>query len=138
MVARPPKCPPWAQNCLHFSILHMWAIVRRRSQLSPKNRQDLVSANTATSEPQCYKKSDGSQYAHRGPQIYQINRQYNSYQNMCDMLQAKIDHFARKLDSLQKQYLKNGYFCLHESVFTCFWKALDATRLTPGQLQAYL
>ena len=65
-------------------------------------------------------KSDGSQYARRGPQIYQINSQYNSYQNMCDMLQAKIDRFARKIDSLQKQYLKNGYFCVHESELPVF------------------
>ena len=31
-----------------------------------------------------------------GPQIYQINRQTNSFQNMCDMLYVKIDRLARK------------------------------------------
>ena len=48
------------------------------------------------------KKSNGSQDARRGTQIYQMNRQINSFQNMCDMLKAKIDHLARKIDSLQK------------------------------------
>ena len=38
-----------------------------------------------------------------GPQIYQINRQTNSFQNMCDMLWAKIDCLARKIDSLQQK-----------------------------------
>ena len=37
-----------------------------------------------------------------GPQIYQINRQTNGFQNMCDMLNATID-------------LKIGYFGVHES-----------------------
>ena len=37
-----------------------------------------------------------------GPQIYQINRQTNSFQNMCDMLKAKIDRLARKIDIVQK------------------------------------
>ena len=39
---------------------------------------DKVSANNASSFPH------GSQDAR--PQIYQINRQTNSFQNMCDML----------------------------------------------------
>ena len=30
-----------------------------------------------------------------GPQIYQMNRQIDSFQNMCDKLQAKIDRLAR-------------------------------------------
>ena len=33
-----------------------------------------------------------------GPQIYQMNRQTNSFQNMCDMLLAKIDRLAKKID----------------------------------------
>ena len=37
-----------------------------------------------------------------GPQIYQINRQTNGFQNMCDVLNATID-------------LKIGYFGVHES-----------------------
>ena len=36
-----------------------------------------------------------------GPQIYQMNCQINSFQNMCDMLFAKIDRLARKIDSMQ-------------------------------------
>ena len=38
-----------------------------------------------------------------GPQMYQMNRQINSFQKMCDMLWAKIDSLARKIDSLQKK-----------------------------------
>ena len=38
-----------------------------------------------------------------GPQIYQMNRQINSFQNMCDMLKAKIDGLARKTDFVQKK-----------------------------------
>ena len=33
-----------------------------------------------------------------GPQIFQINRQTNSFQNMCDMLKAEIDCLASKID----------------------------------------
>ena len=33
------------------------------------------------------------------PQMYQMNRQINSFQNVCDMLYAKIDRLARKIDS---------------------------------------
>ena len=32
-----------------------------------------------------------------GPQIYQINRQTNSFQIMCAMQKAKIDRLARKI-----------------------------------------
>ena len=48
----------------------------------------MVSANTASSEPHCYKKMDGSQNARirvEGPQIYQMNRPINSIQIVCDM-----------------------------------------------------
>ena len=49
---------------------------------------EKVSANTANWFPQCYEKSyrsqDARKYAHM--QIYQINQQTNSFQNMCDML----------------------------------------------------
>ena len=37
-----------------------------------------------------------------GAQIYQMNRQINSL-NLFGMLQAKIDRFARKIDSLPKK-----------------------------------
>ena len=37
--------------------------------------------------------------------MYQMNRQINGFQNMCDMLYAKIDHLARKIDSCKKQQL---------------------------------
>ena len=40
-----------------------------------------------------------------GPQIYQMNM-INSSQNMCDVLKAKIDNSARKIDYLQKKHLK--------------------------------
>ena len=42
-----------------------------------------------------------------GPQIYQINRQTNSFQNMYDMLKAKIDRLPRKIDILKKCF----FFC---------------------------
>ena len=41
-----------------------------------------------------------------GPHIYQINHQTNSLQNMCDMLLAKIDRLARKIDFVQKNTSK--------------------------------
>ena len=37
-----------------------------------------------------------------GPQIYQMNRQINSFQKKCDMLQAKFDRLARKIKFVQK------------------------------------
>ena len=37
-----------------------------------------------------------------GPQIYQMNRQINSFQNICDTLLAKIDCLARKINFVQK------------------------------------
>ena len=46
-----------------------------------------------------------------GPQIYHINRQTNSFQNMCDMLQAKIDRLTRKIDFVQKNTSKQ-FFCV--------------------------
>ena len=42
-----------------------------------------------------------------GPQMYQMNRQINSFQNVCDMLWAKIDSLTRKIDSLQKNITKS-------------------------------
>ena len=82
---------------------------------------DKVSANTASCESQCYQKSEGSQDARRGPQVNQVDRQINSFQNMCDMLKAKIDRLARKIDSLQQiTHLKIAYFCGHESGLTDF------------------
>ena len=41
-----------------------------------------------------------------GPQIYQMNRQNNNCQNISDMLKAKIDRLARKINSLQKNTSK--------------------------------
>ena len=38
-----------------------------------------------------------------GPQIYQIDRQNNSFQNMCGMLSEKIDCLARKINFVQKK-----------------------------------
>jgi len=45
-----------------------------------------------------------------GAQIYQVDRQTNSFQNMYDMLEAKVDCLARKIDSLQKNTLKTIIF----------------------------
>ena len=50
-----------------------------------------------------------------GPQIYQINRQTNSFQNMYDMPKAKVDPLARKIDSFQEKHLKIAYFAGYES-----------------------
>ena len=47
---------------------------------------DMVSAKNASSEPQCYKNLMGHRMHEEGPQIYQINRHTNNFQNMCDML----------------------------------------------------
>ena len=38
-----------------------------------------------------------------GPQMYQMNRQIDSFQNMSDMLWAKIDSLARTINSLQRK-----------------------------------
>ena len=37
-----------------------------------------------------------------GPQMYQMNRQINSFQNIWGMLLEKYYRLARKIDSLQK------------------------------------
>ena len=66
----------------------------------------------------------------KGPQIYQINRQTNSFQYMCEMLQTKIVRLARKIDFVQKNTSKLPFL-----VDTNL--ALDAKRLSPGQLLAY-
>ena len=44
----------------------------------------------------------------QGPQIYQMNHQTNSFQNMYGMLQANVDCLARKIDSLQKKHFLVG------------------------------
>ena len=71
-----------------------------------------------------------------GPQIYQINRQTNSFQNMCDMLWAKIDCLARKIDVMQKKHLKIA-FMVDTIMGYLTLEALDGKLLTPGHLQAY-
>ena len=51
-----------------------------------------------------------------GPQMYQMNRQIDSFQNMSDMLWAKIDSLARTINSLQRKNItKFAYFGVHES-----------------------
>ena len=40
-----------------------------------------------------------------GPQIYQINHEDNSFQNMYGMLSATIDRLARNTDFVQKKHL---------------------------------
>ena len=49
-----------------------------------------------------------------GPQMYQMNRQINSFQNIWGMLLEKYYRLARKIDSLQKN-TSNGYFGGHDS-----------------------
>ena len=44
-----------------------------------------------------------------GPQIYQINRQNNNFQNMYAMLKATIDRLARKIDFVQKILAHSGF-----------------------------
>ena len=43
-----------------------------------------------------------------GPQICQINRWNNSFQNMYGMLKTTIDRFARKIDFVQKNTSKSA------------------------------
>ena len=50
-----------------------------------------------------------------GAQIYQMKRQTNSFQNMCDVLKAKIYPLARKIHFVQKNHLKIAYFCVQKS-----------------------
>ena len=45
-----------------------------------------------------------------GPQIYQINRQNNSFQNMYGLLLATVDRLARKIDFVQKKPSKSAIF----------------------------
>ena len=47
---------------------------------------DIVSSNGASFEPRCYTNLTGQRMHVEGPQIYKINRQTNSFQNMCDTL----------------------------------------------------
>ena len=44
-----------------------------------------------------------------GRQIYQMNRHIYSFQNMCDMLQAKIDCLDRKIYFVQKNTSKSCF-----------------------------
>ena len=70
-----------------------------------------------------------------GLQTYQMHRQIISLQNMCDMLRAKIDRLARKIDSLQqKKPHKSRFFWWTRIWVTWPW---TPNSLTPGQLQAY-
>ena len=46
---------------------------------------------------------------------------------------AKIDHFARKIDFVQKTPQKRLFLCA-QIWFTWLWKDLDTKQLTPGQL----
>ena len=45
-----------------------------------------------------------------GPQICQINRWNNSFQNMYGMLEATIDHLTRKIDFVQKKTTSKSPF----------------------------
>ena len=68
--------------------------------------------------------------------IAKINLWTNSFQNMCDMLLAKIDRLARKIDYLQKTP-QHRLFWWTQIWVTWHWKDLDAKRLTRVQLLGY-
>ena len=42
-----------------------------------------------------------------GPQTYQMNCKTNSFQNIWDMLEAKMDRLAKKIDGVQKNTSKS-------------------------------
>ena len=68
-----------------------------------------------------------------GPQIYQINRQTNSFQNMCDMLSAKIYRLARKIDSLHLK--KNSYFCVYAENCKGYVPTMQGNDRTKGPIK---
>ena len=55
-----------------------------------------------------------------GPQICQINRWNNSFQNMYDMLEAKVDHLAEKTYFVKKKTPKTACLGGKESGFPDF------------------
>ena len=72
----------------------------RFSGRNPKFNRDLVTTRFRLILPvhshNVTKNLTGHRIHLEGPQIYQINRQTNSFQNMCDMLYVKINRLARK------------------------------------------
>ena len=99
-------------------------------------RYDMVSANGASSEPRCYKKSDGSQDARRwSPNIW--NEPYNnSFQEIGTCFRQKLTIWPGKF-VLSKKIPQSGLFLCARIWVTWLWKALDAEPVTPGQLQWY-
>ena len=91
----------------------------RFSGRNPKFNRDLVTTRFRLILPvhshNVTKNLTGHRIHLEGPQIYQINRQTNSFQNMCDMLKAKVDRLARKIEFVQQEHLKTGSFGEHES-----------------------
>ena len=69
-----------------------------------------------------------------GPEISLINRQINSFQNMYDMLQAKIDRLARKLVFVQKKTSKSPIFVCTNVGYLTLEGLLDVKPLTQGQV----
>ena len=66
--------------------------------------------------------------------IAQINLWKNSFQNMYDMLQVKVDRFARKIFFFQKNVEKQPFFGGKESGVSWLWEELYAKLLGLGQL----
>ena len=69
----------------------------------------------------------------KGPQICQINRWNNSFQNMYGMNRQQLTVWPGKLILCKKNTYKTFFVCARIWV-TWLWKDLDAKRLTPGQL----
>ena len=57
-----------------------------------------------------------------GPQMCQINRWNNSFQDMYGMNRQKLTVCPGKSSLCQKKHLKNGYFCAQESELPDFGK----------------
>ena len=64
--------------------------------------------------------------------IAQINLWTNSFQNMYDMLQVKVDRFARNTFFLQKNAEKQPFF--EDSKVSWLWEEMYAKLLGLGQL----
>ena len=98
------KSIPTCADTATFLLLNQFYLCMTRFQLIlPVDYQNVTKNGT------------GHRMHVAGPQIYQINRQTNSFQNMCDMLQVTIDHLARKIYFVQKKHLKISSFGVHES-----------------------
>ena len=65
-----------------------------------------------------------------------MNPYYNSFQEIGTYFRQKLTRWPGKF-VLSKKTPQNGLFWWTQIWVTELWKALDAKRLTPGQLEAY-